>query len=449
MPTVPPTLVQYKGNTAASVTSLVTTITYQAGDTVLAWGMDGNGRINGLTDSGGSSFTLIATNPGSVMKLWGVLSANASTTVTLTQSGAVESMSMMVAVFRDVSAIGGNTNVNGTSTTPTATQSISAGSKFVGGLGVAFNGAGSTTLAGITDGTKGDFRTSVGTALSTGPLLGLVDLDASVSAGASKTLTLTASRSSNWQAIAVELSGTANPAYFVTDDYYVVGDIIDSDGLIHAAVARQGNNLTLTGQKGSFPCIPQNGGSPVTQTYAMGHLSTRLSFTYGTVEAKIKMPGFGVHSAFWMLGVPCKPWPNAAASNWSNPPSGEIDIAEIVNNDLTHVRSAYANGAGFVTTDTALATPTTAFHVYKLTWAPGVLTWFIDGSQVNTATLNVPNYPMYVLLGGYMGEVAITDGLLPTQMQVQYLKITAQDGTTVLLNLQFASGGGLLLRGVG
>jgi Glycosyl hydrolases family 16 len=430
----PPILVQYKAQTdATGATTRNVAIAYYDGDTVLVFTADGNARINGVSDSGGSAFSAI--NPGSYWQLWYCLSAKASTAVTVTSSGAAEQVTTIVAVFRGVSALGANTGfLTGSGTAISASAAISAGSKLVGMLGVAYNSAGAVTLSGDASGKTihGSFRTFAGAAYPYSPLVALIDADAPLGSPSTPTLQLQASRSSNWEAIAIELTGQT-PSYWLDENLYVIGDIIDSDGLVHSAVALTPSGLALTGSKGSFPCIPQNGGTPVIQTYAMGHVSSRFSFTYGTVEAAIKFTGVGVHAALWMLGVPSMPWPNFGSGPGENPPAGEIDIAEVFNNEMTNVHTAYANPS-FVTADTPVGFDISAgFHVYKLVWAPGSLKWYVDGTQVMAASANVQNYPMYVMVGGYMGESGypITDALLPTTMTVEYLNVTDADGQPV------------------
>jgi hypothetical protein len=422
----PPTLVQYASSTSAGFTH-VTNITYQTGDAVLVFATDGNAVITSVTDGGGSSFTSATT--GAYAGYWQTsytLSALASGTVTVATS-VNEDVTVVVSVYRGVSSIGAIVQpVAGTNTTIAVSQAISAGSKLVGMLGDPYNAAGVTTVIGDVSGktVHGDLRTSAGDANTYG-LVALVDYDGSLTSGSSPTLQLTQSLAGGWIAMAIELKGVT-PSYPLYNDFYVIGDIIDSDCLTHAAVLNSSAGLTFTGSKGTFPCIPQNGGSSVPQTYAMGHASTRFSFTYGTIEASIKFAGYGVHNQLWMLGVPSRPW----ANDGSAVTPSEIDVAEIGVNDVyTAVRNAYANPTfsppyGNIQDNTTSFDPTAGFHIYKLVWAPGSLTWYIDGVQTYQQTSNVPNSPMYVLFGGYMGEYAINDSLLPQVMTIKYLNIT-------------------------
>ena len=429
----PPTLVQYASNTFTATASGSINITYQSGDTVLVFVPLSNNYTITVADTGFSLFSVI--NPASYWQLWYVKSAVASTSVTVNVTAGTPNFAVAVSVYRGVSAIGLNTGyLTGTGSTISASQTISAGSKLVGMMGVAYNGAGTVTAIGDDSGrtTHGDLRNSIGDG-NTYDLLNLVDYDGSLSSSTSPTLQLALSRSSNWEAIAIELKGVT-PSYPLYSDFYVIGDIIDSDGLIHAAVANTSPGLTMTGSKGSFPVTTQNGASSANATYAMGHNSTRFSFTYGTIEASIKFAGYGVHSALWMLGVPSKPWANDGSATYPQ----EIDIAEVGATDVyTFVRTAYANNQdysspyGAMQDNTIAFDPTAGFHIYKLVWAPGSLTWYIDGSLVLTETTNVPSTPMYVLFGGYMGENAITDGLLPQVMTINYLNITDSSSNPV------------------
>lgn len=125
------------------------------------------------------------------------------------------------------------------------------------------------------------------------------------------------------------------------------------------------------------------------RTSTSGHLTTdgKMNFTYGKVEARIKMPktADGLWPAFWMLGSDHK------IVDW--PKCGEIDIAEMGKETgiLTNTQDRYFNGAchwgeswnggsypnkGISTTnDYSLQD---GFHTYTLFWTPDSITMYLD-----------------------------------------------------------------------
>jgi beta-glucanase (GH16 family) len=123
------------------------------------------------------------------------------------------------------------------------------------------------------------------------------------------------------------------------------------------------------------------GADGITRPFTSARLDTagRFSFTYGRVEARIKIPaGQGLWPGLWAVGD------DIATVGW--PRSGEIDIMEslgrdpFVNYGTVHGPKAgatdgYAIGHDFVSR-VSLAS---AFHVYGVVWAPGSITWTVDG----------------------------------------------------------------------
>lgn len=120
--------------------------------------------------------------------------------------------------------------------------------------------------------------------------------------------------------------------------------------------------------------------------YTSARLVTRgkFDFTYGKVEARIKLPsGQGIWPAFWMLGadIPTMGWPNC----------GEIDIMENIGREPRSVHGTihgpgYSGGEGIggpLTIDQDLAD---AYHVFGVTWEPESIRWHTDGQEYFHAT---------------------------------------------------------------
>jgi beta-glucanase (GH16 family) len=104
----------------------------------------------------------------------------------------------------------------------------------------------------------------------------------------------------------------------------------------------------------------------------------KFSFTYGVVEARIKVPfGQGIWPALWMLGE------NFGDVGW--PVCGEIDIMENIGREPGIVHGTvhgpgYSGGNGI---GGQYALPEgqelkDGFHVYTVEWQPSVIRWYID-----------------------------------------------------------------------
>ncbi|AGF56052.1 beta-glucanase (GH16 family) [Clostridium saccharoperbutylacetonicum] len=173
----------------------------------------------------------------------------------------------------------------------------------------------------------------------------------------------------------------------------------------------------------------------------MGYTSARMktqalkSFTYGKVEARMKLPaGQGIWPAFWMLGE------NIPQVSW--PACGEIDIMEHINNEpYTHGTIHWdTNGHaeyGKVTPNIDV----TQYHVYSIEWDKNAIKWLVDGTQYLEA--NIANNingtdefhkPFFILFnlavgGNWPGNPNGTT-VLPAKMYVDYVRVYQQGSTT-------------------
>ncbi len=161
-----------------------------------------------------------------------------------------------------------------------------------------------------------------------------------------------------------------------------------------------------------------------------------FNFTYGTIEFRAKMAGGqGTWPAVWLLGYNCQASnvtsaDNTGACKWPQPGSDEIDITEIKNGALTTVwQNVFSGGVA------NSCTPTTTdvsqnWHTYDLIWAPGSLTWQIDGTTTCHMTTGVPSTPMFLILNTAMGGAgggAINAGTLPQTLSLDYVRVTLSD----------------------
>lgn len=131
-----------------------------------------------------------------------------------------------------------------------------------------------------------------------------------------------------------------------------------------------------------------------------------FEFTYGFVEARVKLPkGKGLWPAFWMLRSD-EVWPP------------EIDIFEVVDPSCRKVAQHFHFGPqgqdhdfpsgnmpgtnqGF---DTGVDL-SADFHTFGAEWSPDFIKWYIDGKVTQTYgdKADIPNKPMYLLLNLAVG----------------------------------------------
>lgn len=172
----------------------------------------------------------------------------------------------------------------------------------------------------------------------------------------------------------------------------------------------------------------------VRRNYTSGRIKTQnlFSFTYGRVEARMKLPfGQGIWPAFWMLGedIARNPWPA----------SGEIDIMEHIGRQPRHIYGtvhgpgyAGAGGIGHFTTFPD-GTLSEAFHTYAIEWEPGEIRWYVDDEQFFKLTpQQVPgewvfDKPYFILInlavGGNWPGYPDDSTVFPQFLLVDYVRV--------------------------
>ena len=150
-------------------------------------------------------------------------------------------------------------------------------------------------------------------------------------------------------------------------------------------------------------------GSPGASTH-----TTDLSWQYGRIEARIKLPfGKGVWPAFWMLGE------NIGTVGW--PTCGEADIMEnfgtfnnnaSINNGTVH-GPGYSGASGISKSYTLPFGEKVAddYHLYAIEWSQDSIEWFVDGASYHKVTpASIPtgqswvfNHPFFILLNLAIG----------------------------------------------
>ena len=137
--------------------------------------------------------------------------------------------------------------------------------------------------------------------------------------------------------------------------------------------------------------------------------ANKLSYGYGTITARIKVPkGQGLWPAFWLTGA------DAATNGW--PATGEIDVMELPSTTTTLYSTLHGPIAGTTATQQAQIISTlpdlsTGYHNYWVRHLPDQITFGVDGQTLGTLTPAdlapgetwVYNRPMYALLNLAVG----------------------------------------------
>lgn len=178
-------------------------------------------------------------------------------------------------------------------------------------------------------------------------------------------------------------------------------------------------NLVITARRESF------GGA----NYTSARLKTqgKRSFTYGRMEARIRMPlGQGLWPAFWMLGS------NFSSVGW--PRCGEIDIMEHVNTSSTVHGTIHWDANGYANYGGSTNTSPANYHVYSVEWNTSAIKWFVDGVKYHEANIlnNINSTeefhrPFFFILnmavGGNWPGQTIDNSKLPASMYVDYVRV--------------------------
>jgi beta-glucanase (GH16 family) len=164
----------------------------------------------------------------------------------------------------------------------------------------------------------------------------------------------------------------------------------------------------------------------------------KLSFQYGRIEARMKLPvGVGTWPAFWMLGgdlLDGVPWPEC----------GEIDIMEYRGDIPDQTTSAIhgpttPQGSGLGSRFLNATAMSDEFHTFAIEWRKNSLTFIVDGrvtgtlSSADTGSRGwVYNQKFFMILnlamgGTYAGEY-IDPALNQSQLSVDYIRYYSVNG---------------------
>lgn len=176
-------------------------------------------------------------------------------------------------------------------------------------------------------------------------------------------------------------------------EWYRPEQVTLSHGALHLTANRR-HIVTLDGRQFSFASGMVTTGPPAHDQ------PPKLAFTYGTVEARIKLPeGQGLWPAIWLL----------PASEESRP---EIDILEMRGGTPQttamhlHPTSRSAQSLGRAFHQPGRGKLTAGWHTIRLAWTPGRLVFHWDGKQIwEIVDDQVPNEPMYLVMNLAVGRV--------------------------------------------
>jgi|GEM_PF-1988582 len=216
----------------------------------------------------------------------------------------------------------------------------------------------------------------------------------------------------------------------------------------------QGGKLVITARKeqASYPgdsrSFAYTSGKIMTFNHNTGAtLPKGLTFEYGKIEARIKMPpGSGTWPAFWLLSAnqPNTGRLNPTDADWDQPRfymhDGEIDITEHYGSNNTSDASFYTFDK---TSETEVSVPDAeqTFHTYGVEITPTKVSWTVDGREVKSATkpanATTDNWPIgggnkwFVMLNLAMGGTGggtVDDSKGPWRMEVQNVRYFAYNG---------------------
>lgn len=191
-------------------------------------------------------------------------------------------------------------------------------------------------------------------------------------------------------------------------------------------------NLVITTRETDPETAPQCYYGPCRYTSARLVTQDKAEFQYGRIESRVQVPsGSGLWPAVWALGndINRNPWPV----------SGEIDIMENVGRNPNTVFGTihgpgYSGGQSFGGTYDFDVPVADDFHTFAVEWAPGQLTWTVDGIEFHDAApADVdPNqwvfeHPFFLIMntavGGNFGGTVGADTVFPQTLKIDYVRV--------------------------
>jgi beta-glucanase (GH16 family) len=187
-------------------------------------------------------------------------------------------------------------------------------------------------------------------------------------------------------------------------------------------------------------------------TSARLHTSGRLFFSFGIIEARIKIPDLreGLWPAFWMMGNNYNQvgWPACTETDILEMGSEAARLAGVTNRRVNSTAHWSYNGsyAGYGTSLDAASDLNDDYHIYKLRWTPSEVRTYLDDVQIWVMNLSGldPNSlaafhkPCYLTanlaVGGNFPKITSVGGItapLPAKMYIDWIRLY-DEGYTVL-----------------
>jgi beta-glucanase (GH16 family) len=208
------------------------------------------------------------------------------------------------------------------------------------------------------------------------------------------------------------------------------------------SVTVAGGLLTLTARHQTVNCAGGVNYGPAVKYWTGGTVYTKsFNFLYGSIEARIKSAGYGVHSGLlWMMGSGCQPI-MYQHSRWCNrrPEDNEVDIAEIkpgTSHNLTTVyQNLFADNDKLLAGSGSTTDVSQNWHVYRLEWSASSLVFKIDGVTTTTFTTDIPYRPMFPIISTAF-EADSSGGVpdpraFPQTIQVDYVRVWDASGRLI------------------
>ena len=189
-----------------------------------------------------------------------------------------------------------------------------------------------------------------------------------------------------------------------------------------SAVSVNNGVLSLTATQQSLNGQPYTSGL-INTGPVLGKQPTGYSFTYGYVEARIKVvAGQGLWPAFWML-------PDPNPTGVYHDAAGEIDIMEELGQQPTVDQVHFhQNGSQWGSAVQAGVDLSQGFHDYGVNWQPGKLDFYLDGKLIDSVAA-APSVAEYLILNLAVGAAGSWPGspdsttAFPSAMQVDYVHV--------------------------
>lgn len=176
--------------------------------------------------------------------------------------------------------------------------------------------------------------------------------------------------------------------------------------------------------------------------YTSGRINSTASWTYGRIEARMRLPGgWGTWPAFWLYPDNESIYGWNSETNYWWPNCGEIDIMEEVGYDQNtihasvHSKNFYFKLGNQRTGTTYVGDATSAFHVYAAEWFENRIDFYVDGNKYFTVWNDWSgweswpyNHNFHIILnlavgGDWGGAQGVDPNIWPRRMEVDYVRV--------------------------